>query len=306
MSAISQIPHLASPEKLWRYSKYTGLPRAGREKMLRAIRQMRTPGETTRRVALAASVDRRSLPAPIASLDLLGYHIFGPILAAERQAATRELAEIYQSARSKAPSASKSKKTQFLITLQRNADFLTHPAVVNFVSAQPLVELAAAYFGEAGVLSSVSLWWSPANATVQSSQLFHFDEEDDRQLKFFLHVTDVGPDNGPFSLIPADKSASIASTARTKHGRFTDDVIAAHGADRELVRFEGGTGTFACVDTSRCLHYGSRGNLTDRVVLMFQYTKFSAPRGISPNWGPGILAYVERMSPIQRRAFQFR
>ena len=59
----------------------------------------------------------------------------------------------------------------------------------------------------------------------------------------------------------------------------------------------GPAGKGLMLDTSRCLHYGSRGNTIERLVLMFQYTSFYAPKSRWPDWAN---ALAGRDIPLDR------
>ena len=101
------------------------------------------------------------------------------------------------------------------------------------------------------------------------SQLFHLDHEGVTQVKAFIHVFDVNDREGPFTFIPADATTRIVNDIRRlrKHRgshhqvesrRYSDEEIAAVGGTRDIVTVKGPTGTGVAVDTSRCLHLGSR------------------------------------------------
>jgi hypothetical protein len=302
----ARIPHLKNPDALWRKLKWTGLPETARRALMRRFRKWASPGEAERRRALAAPVVKAAAIPALRALEASGYCRVDPELCPGAPAIASAMHALYltERARDSASPSSAGRKGQFLRTLKRDADFLDFPEVLQFASAGPLIELAATYLGEAPVLSSLQLWWSPVNATAMSSQLYHFDEEDDRQIKFFLNCIDVGPEHGPLSLVPAEVSARIAQEAGTMHGRFPDEIVAKHLNGGHATSLAGPAGTVAALDTSRCLHYGSRGNTADRVVLMIQFTRFSAPQGPVPNWGDRIATFAHDKPALTRRAFQ--
>ena len=113
-----------------------------------------------------------------------------------------------------------------------------------------------------------------------SSQLFHVDPEGLTQVKFFINVFDVGDGEGPFTFIPADDTARIIRDVNVlrqqqglaHQGRYLDEEITAVGASGAIVRVTGSGGSGVAVDTSRCLHMGSRvrpGSF--RLCLYIQY-----------------------------------
>ena len=65
-----------------------------------------------------------------------------------------------------------------------------------------LLAIADAYLGRAPVYLRSDLFWSFAAASnreeqLAAAQVFHCDINDFRTLKFFFHLSDVGPDDGP-------------------------------------------------------------------------------------------------------------
>jgi hypothetical protein len=59
--------------------------------------------------------------------------------------------------------------------------------------------------------------------------------------------------------------------------RISDEEVDATCGLENAVRLVGGPGSAGFVDTSRCLHFGSRHTRRDRLVLMVQFTRFHCP-----------------------------
>lgn len=146
--------------------------------------------------------------------------------------------------------------------------------------------MAASYLGTIPILVYVDIWCSRPTPQVANSQLYHCDWEAERQLKVFVHCSDVSEASGPLTVIPADKSKQLRDEIHYTYGgsraELADETVAeVVGLDDE-VSFTGPPGTVVAVDTSRCFHYGSRvkeaGNW--RVVTVIQYlapTAFKLP-----------------------------
>ncbi len=200
-------------------------------------------------------------------------------------------------------------KKNFLVTVRKDADFAVWPNVFSFASSRELIDLAAVYLERVPVLSSVSLWWSPPNDSAVQSQMFHCDREDTSVLKMFFNVEEVTAAHGPFCMLPADVSDQIKDSLDYRHlksSRVSDEDIAAHSGFDHLVTFEGPRNTGACVDTSRCLHYGSRGNSKSRLVLMLRYSDYLAPYTDIPDWYGALRGTDYALDDIQRLALGLR
>jgi len=147
-----------------------------------------------------------------------------------------------------------------------------------------ILSTATAYLGELPVLSAVSLWWTPPNATCESSQRFHRDSEDDEQLKFFFNVWEVDESSGPLRFLTRDMSRKAIADLGYTVGRVDDHRLADLGLLDQLLAATGEPGAGLCIDSSSCLHYGSRGNEKPRLALMLQYTRANAAKADVPDW----------------------
>jgi len=142
--------------------------------------------------------------------------------------------------------------------------------------------MATRYLGGVPYLCRVDLVYSLPRPTADNmaSQLFHVDPEGLTQVKFFIHMYDVGDSEGPFTFIPADETERIIAEVRALRrrqgkphsGRYLDEEIDAVGGASSIVRIEGPTGDGIAIDTSRCLHMGSRVRPgAFRLCLYLQY-----------------------------------
>jgi hypothetical protein len=173
-------------------------------------------------------------------------------------------------------------KGDYLRNLLSNDDLHRYPLLVDFALSDAAMGMAASYLGTIPHLNRVDLLYSiPRESDDKvSSQLFHVDPEGLTQVKFFINVFDVAEGEGPFTFIPADETARIIrevgvlrqQNGKQHAGRYLDDEIAAVGATGAIVSVMGPQGSGVAVDTSRCLHLGSRvrpGSF--RLVLYIQY-----------------------------------
>ncbi|MCZ6764481.1 MAG: hypothetical protein O7C63_06050 [Alphaproteobacteria bacterium] len=185
-----------------------------------------------------------------------------------------------------------------LVDFMHHNDLIDHPDLLDFVLSPPFVETAQHYFGHTPVLASVTMLWSPPNETRKSSQLFHLDYGV-RQIKFFLNITDVTDENGPLSFVPAGTSRKIIRQVGLRKGRFKDEAVFAVTGSDDLVKGNGPAGTVTGLDTSRCLHFGSRENSKARVVLMIQFMPYltASIRDDSPAVDPA-LAHGDEMRAL--------
>jgi hypothetical protein len=161
------------------------------------------------------------------------------------------------------------KKRGFLKNLLDNDDLRAAPLLVDFALSDPLLSIVTNYLGVIPRLTRVDLVYSiPRQMPDEhiASQLFHQDPEGVRQAKVFLNVFDVNEEHGPFMFIPASRSEEIVPAIRHQRRqtgardevRYRDEEVRAQGGLADVVRLRGPAGTAAVIDTSRCLHAGSR------------------------------------------------
>jgi len=173
-------------------------------------------------------------------------------------------------------------KAEYLRNLLSNDDLRRNPLLVDFALSDAAMGIATEYLGTIPYLNRVDLLYSvprPGDEKV-SSQLFHVDPEGLTQVKFFINIFDVGDPEGPFTFIPADETARVIrdvdvlrrQQGKQHAGRYLDDEITAVGANGSIVRVAGPQGSGVAVDTSRCLHLGSRVRPgAFRLCLYIQY-----------------------------------
>jgi hypothetical protein len=208
--------------------------------------------------------------------DRDGYRFFGPEDIQEIDGIVKYCATVYQKAREAFPSEyfQKHPHKKFLFPILEGVEFCRHPALLRLMVSRPIVDAAAAYLGTVPKLTGARLCWSPENETARSSQLFHFDYEDLRQVKVFINIFETKEDQGPLTFLPANISEQVQKSIGRVLGRVQDERIYEGGGRNHELKLIGLPGSGAFLDTSRCLHYGSRFNRRDRLVLIIQFLNF--------------------------------
>ena len=254
--------------------KRLGLSWSDSIQMIRAVKIAAHPADALRRRAVA----RRVIKERPEATSLVSRDSGSAVFAADQLPGTKRVAgavaEIFEAA-AEPPAARGAKR--HLIAVMKSEDFARHREVIEFAVSRPVVDAGLGYFGTVPVLSAIALFWSPVNESSVSSQLFHLDGEDLSQLKLFVNVWDTREDQGPFSFLTAQLTGKLlkrltpAQSSNLGDERFDDEFVRAACGESEPCRLIGPAGTAAFVDTSRCLHFGSRANARERLVLMLKY-----------------------------------
>jgi hypothetical protein len=265
------------------------LPHNAADAVVRTVKYGFNPAQASIRRRLARKIAAEAAPDERIAEDR-GYLTFAPghfpgAATALDRARTR-FAEL-----SKDGTIEETRRTarkKFLLSVITRSAFLDYPEILSFMISRPIVDLVSIYMGAVPILSSAKLWWTPPNDTEQQSQLFHRDGEDDRQIKFFFNLFDVTEQMGPLTFLSADVSESVMRRLGYNLGKMSDEAIDDAGGRGNHIVATGPAGGGVALDTSRCLHYGSRHNTIGRLILMFQFTSFYAPKAERIPWAAGI------------------
>jgi hypothetical protein len=150
--------------------------------------------------------------------------------------------------------------------------------LVQFALDRRVVAAAARYLGIVPLLTGVTILASPpVPGPLSGSQLFHSDWEDVRQVKVFVNCSTVVEENGPLTAVTADASRRVKQRVGYRYGgphfRLRDEEVLPLVGDGEVQEFTGPPGSIVFIDTSSCLHLGSRvrDGADERLVVQFQY-----------------------------------
>jgi hypothetical protein len=277
------------------------------------VRDMFTVGRHVRhplRFLAARRAARQEEPDPALAIDPdAGFRLFPAGTFSEAHEVALEAGRLLEAMNGDPVARRKGEgRKRFLINvLDRTTLNAGHPAI-RLALRPDLLRAVSFYMGTVPVLRSVQVFYSGTlEKEPQSSQLYHCDADDTRQVKIFVLCSDVGSANGPLTILDADRSARVRrATGYTYHNRLTDaQVDAVVGGPAKPAEVVGGPGTVCLVDTSRCFHYGSRvePGAAPRLVTMIQYLSPSA--FVLPGdyrSGAAVQSGDERadMSPMQR------
>ncbi|NOT26971.1 MAG: hypothetical protein HOP16_12800 [Acidobacteria bacterium] len=164
----------------------------------------------------------------------------------------------------------------FLISLGEQRAWSLDSPILQLGLRPEIVAAAASYLGMVPILQYANFMYSSyTGEELLKSQLYHCDSDEAEQIKVFVLCDEVTPATGPLTFLPASQSQVVRDRTGYRYkNRLTDQEVsdALGGLDSE-VTMTGLAGTTAFIDTSRCLHYGSRfqDRSAQRLVVMLQY-----------------------------------
>jgi hypothetical protein len=180
------------------------------------------------------------------------------------------------------------------------------PELQELATDATFMAVAQAYLGCRPVNDLVAAWWSPAFGTQASSeaaQLFHFDMDRLKFVKFFVYLTDVDVRQGPHVYVASSHVRKPKAVRRD--GRISDEeIIRAYGQEM-IVEITGQRGTVLAVDT-RGFHKGKAPESGDRLLFQVEYTNslFGAPynrMAIDGTWSEQALSRIQRNPAVFQR-----
>lgn len=135
--------------------------------------------------------------------------------------------------------------------------------------------VAQAYLKCSPVLDIVTMWWSTTfsrEASHKAAQLYHFDMASLKWIKFFVYLTDVGPQNGPHCFVKqSHRSGQPWGLLKHLYARLPDEEMRRYYPPEAFVELLGARGTIFAEDT-RGFHKGKPVETGDRLVLEFQFS----------------------------------
>jgi hypothetical protein len=151
-------------------------------------------------------------------------------------------------------------------------DILGNPTVQQLLMDSGLHRIAQAVLRCAPILDLVAMWWSRpfhGKASTEAAQLYHFDMDRIKFIKFFFYLTDVTPESGPHCYIRGSSKRKPAAILRD--GRIPDEEIRRYYPSGDLVEICGERGSIIAVDT-RGWHKGKALTEGERLLLQFEFT----------------------------------
>ena len=164
---------------------------------------------------------------------------------------------------------------RFLVNVLDQSTLTLESPVMRLALREDILSAVSRYLGVVPFLSAITVFHSDTvEGDLVSSQLYHCDGDDATQIKIFVYCTDVDEDSGPLTILDAASTAQVQRRTRYQYRmRLTDEQIRTVVGTGPEYPVLGPAGTSVFVDTSRCLHFGSRVSkgAPPRLVTMVQY-----------------------------------
>lgn len=223
-----------------------------------------TPAETR----LAEQINREGYAIVTEAID--------PHTLQQLQTATAVLHERALSRAVKQDTGHKDFWTRLLDEEMQDGKLSTDNPFAAFALQPSVLSILSRVYGELPQLDYVLLTLSrDTGKELSFSQLWHRDHDDTRVIKLFVYLTDVSSlDDGPLTFIPGPASDRFGFSL---HSQTPDAVIGKRVGPGEIQSLVRPKLTVFMVETSRCLHMGSRLS-PGHERLLYTATFISVPR----------------------------
>lgn len=160
-----------------------------------------------------------------------------------------------------------------------NEELFHNKTIKKLVFDKSLLAIANSYLKSKPILDLVVMWWSvpfDPKAENKAAQMYHFDMDRFKFLKFFFYLNDVGNDNGPHCYVRG--SHKNLPKVLLNDRRFTDNEIKPFYNENDILELTGEKGSIIAVDT-RGLHKGKPLKFGKRLLFQLEYCNslFGAP-----------------------------
>ena len=158
--------------------------------------------------------------------------------------------------------------------------------IVKFASSEMMISTAAKYMGIFPILTRVQVSHSipRQNANRRGAMYWHRDTFGFKNLEFFMAVTDVDDESGPFYCLERKIKASafltfqnlVSTTKKGERGKVPPEEFSKHFKDNETSKLSGKSGTAIFLDSFSTYHRGGFCKSKDRVMLRLCYQSHDA------------------------------
>jgi hypothetical protein len=175
----------------------------------------------------------------------------------------------------------------FLRSLLFPGDLERYPSYLNFVLSSEVLSVGMDYMKTIPIFSKTrppGVRFMESNIKLdpdselppRDSQLYHIDFYDSPMFYILVLLKDVTMDCGPWTFLPASVSERISKKIgyreKGRGYRIQDSDIRPHIQPGEEIVFACPQGSVLFIDSSKCLHFGSRKALLPRYMMMYGLT----------------------------------
>jgi hypothetical protein len=161
-----------------------------------------------------------------------------------------------------------------------------YPSFLDFATSSDILATVSRYLGTIPVISTTApsgirlvesnSEFDPAPDRPKDSQLYHIDYYAMPNVYVIVLVRDTTLEQGPWHFLPRTASLRVKEKlgywSRKRRYRLTDEEVYSVADPAEVIRFAYPRGSVLFIESSGCLHFGSRNAVRPRFQVMYGYT----------------------------------
>lgn len=179
-----------------------------------------------------------------------------------------------------------SRYRSYFQNIWRDRDATRFPAFLNFITSSDLLAVVCHYLQTIPALSTTlppgirlvesNAAFDDQPAINKDSQLFHTDYYSSPNVYVLVLLADTTFEHGPWTFLPRSTSDRVKHELgywkRGKGYRLTDEEVESVADRTDLIEFSAPRGPVLFIDSSACMHFGSRNSVKPRFQLMLGYS----------------------------------
>lgn len=172
-----------------------------------------------------------------------------------------------------------SAKNKAFVNVAENYKQEVSDVFISLMKVPGIEDTISGYFKGKPWLWNCALNYTDPSKSQNSSQLWHFDYGDKKQIHFMIYFADVDLETGPFTFLPLDISSNVKRNLFTIE-RYTDETLLTEkGVDaiKSQTKLVGEKGDVFITDPGKLMHQGARAT-KPRLVM---FVTFTSPAPIS-------------------------
>lgn len=151
-------------------------------------------------------------------------------------------------------------------------DLISNETIQQITLDKNLLKIAQDFLKTPPIIDLTTMWWSTSinkEANSKIAQMYHYDMDRLKFIKFFIYLTDVTPETGPHCYVKSS-NGHLPKEIKTD-GRYSDELIESIYGKENLLELCGKQGTLMAVDTSG-IHKGKVLEHSDRLIFQIEFT----------------------------------
>lgn len=158
--------------------------------------------------------------------------------------------------------------------------------IVAFASSDLMISTAANYMGIFPILTRIQVDHNiPREGTdVRGAMHWHRDTFGFKNLDFFMAVTDIDDENGPFYTLEKKVRAGtfmafsnlVSRTKKGERGKVSSDEFSKYFKNDKILKLSGDSGSAIFLDSFSCYHKGGFCKSKERLTIRFCYQSHDA------------------------------